>query len=61
MPGTEQSVNLMFPLVRIIKMLTCKERLHVVAETIPESVLNENEQLHMIFDTAVTCSGDESN
>jgi hypothetical protein len=30
----------------------------VVAEMIPESVLNEDEQLQMIYDTAVTRSGD---
>jgi hypothetical protein len=29
----------------------------VVAEMIPESVLNEDEQLQMIYDTAVTRSG----
>ena len=31
----------------------------VVADMIPESVLNEDEQLQMIYDTAVTRSGDE--
>jgi hypothetical protein len=33
----------------------------VVTEMIPESVLNEDGQLQMIYDTAVTQSGDESN
>ena len=32
----------------------------VVAEMIPESVLNEDEQLQMIYDTAVTRSGNEN-
>ncbi len=31
----------------------------VVADMLPESVLNEDEQLQMIYDTAVTRSGDE--
>jgi hypothetical protein len=31
----------------------------VVAEMIPDSVLNEDEQLQMIYDTAVTRSGGE--
>lgn len=29
----------------------------VIAEMLPESVLNEDEQLQMIYDTAVTRSG----
>ena len=32
----------------------------VVADMIPESVLNEDEQLQMIYDTAVTRTGNES-
>jgi len=42
-------------------MLACEERIYGVAEMIPESVLSEDEQLQMIYDTAVTGNGGAEN